>query len=64
MSETIGDLDAQEKALLKQLKSVRKKKQYKRSEETKPICYYIKNGLIVLLIFGYIFAMYGPYHFM
>ena len=52
MSEAIGDLDAQEKALLKQLKSVRKQKQSKKNQEGKPSCYYIKNILyICVLIF-------------
>ncbi len=32
MEETIGDLDAQEKAILKQVKSVRKKKQHKKNQ--------------------------------
>ena len=37
---------------------------YQKTLEKKPTSYYVKNTIIVVLILGYLFVMYGPYNYM
>ena len=45
-------------------KYLEKQIRYQKTLEKKPMLYYIKNTVIVVLILGYLFIMYGPYNYM
>jgi hypothetical protein len=63
-SASIQDLEAENKLLIQPQKLISNKLRYAKSMKEQTCTYYVRNTIIILLILGYLFVVYGPYDLM
>eukprot|EP00942_MAST-04A_sp_MAST-4A-sp1_P009832 g9832.t1 len=58
------ELNEYEKKTIRSSRAIKHEKRLRASQKKQPCSYYLKNIVIIILIVGYLFCMYGPFRFM